>query len=726
MLAAVEEAESTEPARASGVPASGVWNETLGKWESVATDGPGGAREGECLRYRPDGTLYSRSHFVAGLEDGPFTVYHPDGSVARQGRYAAGRLDGVVSVLASPDGQGEPLRACCVPPGATRLDLTFRGGEQLHEVFTDREGRPLLGDGQLRPPVPPGLPALVSFDEHRGGWVLRQSGLETFWTLEGRPLDERQWFPDGHWVTRIFDDTGAVKEEMGMDPQRQRVGPYFRRLDPDAPAVYADPRIRQERGTFENGQAVGTWTFLDAAGEVVRVIDRGSPVTAAVVETSPAFAPELPDGWSTARALTAAGRVREALCAAARAAARAGDAEGLRAFLAAHVVALRPEAERERGEALVQSSEIDVVGALDALVSGAEAASAFRTLAAIIPGVPVAVFDLVDAAMLLAPGRAAIHVTRGLVRTQAGDEEGARADAQAIEAAIPGGATSLVEYIDFVFRPFTLPGWWDELEGTAERAAEPVAETDTPAEETAGEAREKGEAGEEGEAGGEGEESGEPAAAIAQSLEAIQHLAAVYATRLGRIGAALRAARARAVKSANAAEEAPVWLPPDLSALLPEGPVELLHETVTCDPLPETGAVETIEIDEVPALEGATVPVLLAQAHADHAALAWLCWTTGLRTIEGPRAIEPPAALLPAMQLIVQRHWRANDRVKTGGLIALGKRVPGFDWLGVGIDDMPDHMVSGVLAELLAVRSMFLWLLSPDTLSPFQDDIVSA
>ncbi|HEY8923792.1 MAG TPA: hypothetical protein VIU64_05375, partial [Polyangia bacterium] len=553
----MEEAESTEPARAAGVPASGVWNEALRKWESVATDGPGGAREGECLRYRPDGTLYSRSHFVAGLEDGPFTVYHPNGSVARQGRYAAGRLDGVVSVLASPDGQGEPLRACCVPPGATRLDLTFRAGEQLHEIFTDREGRPLLGDGQLRPPVPAGLPELVAFDEHRGGWVLRQSGIETFWTREGRPLDERQWYPDGHWVTRIFDATGAVMEESGVDPQRRRVGPYFRRLAPDAPAVYADPRIRQERGTFAEGQAVGTWTFLDEAGEVVRVIDRGSPVAANVVETSPAFAPELPDGWATARDLAAGGRVREALCAAARAAARAGDAEGLRAFLAAHVVALAPEVEREQGEALVRSSDIDVIGALDALVSGAEAASAFRTLAAIIPGIPAAVFDLVEAALLLAPGRVAIHVTRGLVRTQAGDEEGARADARVIEAAVPGGATSLVEYIDFVFRPFTLPAWWGELDGAAESAgAGPVVEAG------AGEEKAEGE--------GEVEESGEPAAAIGQSLEAIQHLAAVYATRLDRLGAALRAARAR--MSARGAQEAPVWLPPDLSALLPEGP----------------------------------------------------------------------------------------------------------------------------------------------------------
>jgi len=463
---------------------------------------------------------------------------------------------------------------------------------------------------------------------------------------------------------------------------------------------------------FEDGQAVGTWTFLDEKGEVVRVIDRGSAVAASVVETSPAFALELVDGWSTARALAAGGRVREALCAAARAAARAGDAEGLRAFLAEHVVALDPAVEREQGDALAQASDATLVGALDALISGAEAASALRTLAAIIPGVPAVVFDLVEAALLLAPGRPAIHVTRALVRAQAGDEDGARADVRAVEAAVPGASTALVAYVDFVFRPFTLPEWWDALE--AERAVVQAtgSEPGGPPEESA--------------AGEESAEGEEPAATVAQDLEAIQHLAAVYATRLGRVDAALRAARARTMGGGSAAEKEPAWWPPDLSALLPEGPVELLHETVTCDPVPETGAIETIEIDEDVALEGITVPALLAQAHADHAALAWLCWATGLRAIELPRAIEPPAALLPAMQAIVQRHWRAQDRVKTGGLIALGKRVPGFEWLGVGIDDMPDHMVSGVLAELLAVRSMFLWLLSPDTISPFQDDIRSA
>ena len=49
-----------------------------------------------------------------------------------------------------------------------------------------------------------------------------------------------------------------------------------------------------------------------------------------------------------------------------------------------------------------------------------------------------------------------------------------------------------------------------------------------------------------------------------------------------------------------------------------------------------------------------------------------------------------------------------------------------FTWEGMDIDAVPPHFVSTVVAEYLAVRSMFLWLASPDTLSPFQDDIRQA
>jgi hypothetical protein len=694
----VEPAASEPPERPAGIPEGGAWNATLGKWEAVArTGGLDGIREGECLRFRADGTLFSRSRFVADVEDGPFTVYHPNGTVAREGRYVGGRVEGIVSVHASPDGSGEPLRSCCVPPGATRMEIRFRSGEYLQEVFYDRDGRALLSDGNLRPVCPDGLPELVEFDESRGGWIARSPTLDRRWTVEGRLVEEEERPADGRRVTRVFDADGRVREESGVDGEGLR---FEAEANP-----YADPRIREERGSFEAGQAVGVWTFLDEAGAVVRTFDRGVAAAATLAETSPAFGPALGDGWALARELIGQSRVREALCAAARAAAREGgerQRDALAAFVRAHVVALTPAGELERGEALTHTPDLDLQGTLNALVCGAEAAFVFRSLAAVIPGAGPAVADLVEASFLLAPGRPSTHITRALVRAQRGDEAGARADVRVVEADAPEASGSLSSYLDVVFRPFELPALWNEL------VAEPESEEEAPG------------------------PDGAPAATIGQSLEAIQQLAAVYATRLARLREAILAWGVGGTDGSQSGRLPtlpfpPTWLPPELPALLlPDGPVELHRETVACDPNPDGGDPESIEIDEQLALDGMNVPGLLALAHADHAALAWLCWSTGLGRIEPPRVIEPPPTLIAGMRAIIQRHWRAQDRVRSGGLVALSKGVAGFEWQGLAVDEMPPHVLSVALAELLAVRSMFLWLLSPDAMSPFQDDIRDA
>src|SRR5262245_49020206 len=107
------------PARPPAVPAASAWNPDVSKWE-VSRKNEQGARDGECLLYRDDGTLYARSQFVAGVQDGPFFTYHRNGDVAREGTYVGGRLDGTVNAYGSTDPTGERIRACCVPPGATR------------------------------------------------------------------------------------------------------------------------------------------------------------------------------------------------------------------------------------------------------------------------------------------------------------------------------------------------------------------------------------------------------------------------------------------------------------------------------------------------------------------------------------------------------------------------------------------------------------------------------
>src|SRR6478672_9312804 len=130
------EAQAESPSRPATVPAAGVWNAQDNKWEVSRKDDQG-VRDGECVLYRDDGTLFSRVRFNAGVQEGPFVVYHRNGDIAREGTYVSGRLDGVVTAYASDRPGAERIRACCVPPGAARLCERYRAGEFLVEVFYD-------------------------------------------------------------------------------------------------------------------------------------------------------------------------------------------------------------------------------------------------------------------------------------------------------------------------------------------------------------------------------------------------------------------------------------------------------------------------------------------------------------------------------------------------------------------------------------------------------------
>jgi len=685
-----------------------VWNAEAGKWEVSRKDGAG-VREGECLLYRDDGTLYARSHFVAGLQDGPFFLYHRNGDVAREGRYVAGRVDGTVTAYASEAQDGERLRSCCVPPGAARLCERYREGEFLLEVFYDRQGRAILSDGRLCPTRPEGLPELAHFDESRGGWTQRSRELDRFWDERGTLTEENERGRDGARVIRRFDAGGALREEAAYAGDDRLDGPFWRRFPAEAPSPFADARICQERGAYAGGQPVGTWTFLDADGQVVRTVDRGMAfrddaeaqadvdVHAHSGAVSPvlngAGAPADHDWPALARSLAAEGRVREALVAAARGAAAARDRAVFERLRDAHVVPLSAEREAQWGEALSQATDTTVSSVLDALVSGADAASCLRALASVLPGFQPAATEIIEASLLLAPERRMTHLTRALLRFQGGDLAGALADAEVVAAESAEAGASLRSYGEIVFRAFD--DWpWNE------------AEVFSPDPELEGVSLEPG-----------------------HDVDEIRHVIGVYATRLERARAAMRGLIGGAA--------APPWLPPDLSGLLPSGPIDLRHETVECEPEPdpegqppegpvEAGAPETIEIDERVMTDGAGVPTLLAAAHADWSALSWLCWAVGLGGVALPEGEGTRAEMAAAMKMFVRRTWRLKDRLVSGSLVSRSQGVPGFSWQGVDIDELPRHLAEVAGAEYVAVRSMFIWLASADAVSPFQDDIRDA
>ncbi len=353
--------EAPTPNRPATVPETGVWDAELAKWE-VARKDEHGARDGERLLYRDDGTLFARARFVAGVQDGPFIVYHRDGKVAREGHYVSGKLDGTVTAYAPERPDGERIRACCVPTGAARLCERFRAGEFLLETFYDREGRALLSDGRLCPARPDGLPELAQYDESRGGWVLRSRGLDCSWSEDGKLTEEVDHKGEGARVVRTFDATGRLRQECGFTapPDDQPDGSFYRRVPDAEPSPYADARIREERGAYDGGQPTGRWTFMDADGQILRTADRGAAFRGDDDARMLTAAPVDSDWPSQARALAADGRLRQAFVVAARGAVATGDRAALERFRAEHVVPLTADREAQWGEALAQSTDTTV------------------------------------------------------------------------------------------------------------------------------------------------------------------------------------------------------------------------------------------------------------------------------------------------------------------------------------------------------------------------------
>jgi antitoxin component YwqK of YwqJK toxin-antitoxin module len=677
------------PERPAGVPEGGFWNPSVGKWE-VSQKSEQGAREGECLFYRSDGSLFSRFRFAADVQNGPFAIYHPDGKLARAGRFAAGQIEGIVSSYASAAPGNEPLRACCVPPTAVRLDGLYQDGQLVQEIFYDGEGRPILSDGRPWPPRPAGVPEDAEFDEAGARWARRRPDLERFWSAAGLLGEEIEYAGGARRAVRRFDGDGRIAESCEFAPDGRRHGAFSRRLPPDETSPYADGRIREERGTFDLGQAVGLWTFLDADGQVLRQVARGMPFADGGRSTSPAFSPQAgrPIGqrWTLARALVAEGKVRDGLCVAGRAAAADGDRATLEQFLATHILPLAPALAAQRGDALVQSTDATVSSILDGLICGADPASAFRALGAVLPGADPVAPDFVEASLLLAPERRMTHLTRALIRFQVGDEAGARADAAVVELESPEGAASLRTYLQAAFRPYE---FWPAREALAPDPAL----ADLPA-------------------------------GLARDLDEVHQVMAVFATRLARLRTA--------VQAMIGSDADPAWLPPEVSIMLPTGPVPLRRARVAVEVGEGQGnqgdgaEPDAVEINEEIETDGLGVPALLGAAQADWGALAWLCWSVGLGRVALPETLVEPPLFAVAMKMIVTRAWRAQDRLATGSLLARANDVPGFDWQGIDIDALPQHLARVVAEEYTSVRSMFLWLASPEVLSPFQRDLREA
>jgi hypothetical protein len=71
----------------------------------------------------------------------------------------------------------------------------------------------------------------------------------------------------------------------------------------------------------------------------------------------------------------------------------------------------------------------------------------------------------------------------------------------------------------------------------------------------------------------------------------------------------------------------------------------------------------------------------------------------------------------------VERTWRCRDRLTSGGLVAMSRGVPGFEWEGLPIDLMPRILAEIVTEEMVETRALFCWLIDATAESPWQNDL---
>jgi antitoxin component YwqK of YwqJK toxin-antitoxin module len=670
--------------RPPSVPAQAAWLPEIERWE-LAERGAGGERHGEVRQWRTDGTLYSRVPHQGGRPHGPFAIYHPNGQVAREGAYREGEVDGLVRSFGSDEATPEVLRSCCVPSNAWEMKSRYRQGQLHGETFFDREGFPLLSDGTRRPERPAGVPAEAEFDEFNGRWGTGAAeengtwvGRWRFWTVAGRLDEEAEYQASRKIWSRLYDERGELRHEISYEGDAVQHGPYRKRFVEPGECPYQDEHIAEEQGAFSHGHPVGRWSFLDASGAIVRALDLGADTLEEGIAGHAVFADEIRSGvewWQLAQALRTEGRLREALCAAARSAARGGSVEALRALLAETTVALRAEASTQALAGLVDDKGT-VPRALDALVGGADPAAVLRTLASVLKRAPRASADLVDAAILLAPERRMAHMTRALIRVELGDPEGARADADQVEPEAAEAASFLRTYSRLLFPRFDFWPRREPPESTLEDLP------DVPV----------------------------------QPLEAVRRTIQVYASRL----AVVRATLETRVPGAP-------WLPPALPELLPDGPLELrAYDAEIVDETDQGPEASTVRVDETLAIADWGIPSLMRLCRSHWNALCWLCWSAGLDQVALPQALEPPEDFARAAGMSIARYWRAQDAVVTGGLRSLTAGVPGFVWEELDIDGIHRHFAEMAQEQYLEMRSVFLFLMSPENVSPFQADLRAA
>jgi hypothetical protein len=710
------------------VPSQARWDDNERAWflDDDLDRPPRGSSPVGALRVSPIGLLGGAVQIRAWWPDGaPKTVVaragagraealfrlHPDGALYRVGPLLDGVPHGTHRAYSTDGESPEALQVCCVPPGAWQLVQTYRRGEGQGQAWYNRSGLRLLGNGAPFPERPPGVPPSAEYNELTGFFQdgvplhsAQPTGRRRSWDVNGvLRFEEELVAGQHHGRTRVYDAAGRLRSDACYT--REVLDGPCAEWPADPEPRFRIPAIAGTEGQCADGQAVGLWRYVDTDGREVARRDLGSATASSALtrEQCPVLADgaRTPEAWrALGHELHAQGRFLEAVVAMARAAAAAASPAPLVEALAAWTVGLAPGPAADQARGLVKSAEGDLGLLLDGIRRGADAPFLLWTAGRGLSHADRAGLDLVNAAILLRD--AAPHdspadpvellVTRALMLGALGEPEAALRDADAVAPLSPDQAEFLRLFVRVYFPRFD---FW------------PAGEALTPG-------------------------PADPELAPAQSLDEINRMIARLATRLTILRERL---------CARVPGDVPFMVPSLTEELLPDGPVALGAWSFTLTEAeysgeaadgeaadPEGGeARPTVEIrvDEGMGLPGPTdgVLALMRRARADWAALTWLCWAVGLDRPALATEIRPPAAYARAALMSMERAWRCRDKRNSGGLLALTKGIPSFDWAGSAIDFVPGVLVEVAIDEHLEVRAVFTWLCDPFNRSLWQADL---
>ncbi|MCE9666804.1 thioredoxin domain-containing protein [Myxococcus stipitatus] len=635
-----------------GVHPDAVWDDGDSEWVHGPKDAKG-RNHGPYQFWRADGTLCNECVFKNGKPHGPFKRFHENGEVSQDGEFVNGELHGPRTWYATDSVTTERMHENGVSEKVRKTVMVYDHGRVVGVKHYDAKGQRLVpSTGEPYPERPTSVPEQAELREDLGQWSLVQLNKD----------GER------HGVARFWTQEGELLWE-GEFVEGSRKG-FYRSLARDE---YQDPRVVYDEGEYDGDLACGAWKLLDADRKVVLTRDLGVAQDEETMTASGVFSnrPLAEEAWrELAERCLAERNHMVAVLATARAVAQDADVTPLKELLARLTLPRTPEnAQGTAGDVLENAGQYWAPMA-ETILRGGDAAMLLRGYAVLMDqhDRPRAALDFIHAAMLLAPERTAYLFTRGLILLNMGLDEHALVDADGLAKAEPDTADFLRTYTRSLFPRFD---FWpakvtphSTYDGLPEKPA--------------------------------------------QSLEAIQRVVRKYATRLQSVRTELQR---RFKPGANIP-----WMPPDLSALLPEGPEDLVEDEV------ELGD-ETIGYDETLSPRRLGLPDLARTARADWAALTWLLWAVGETKVAMPKKLAPPSNFGHAAGMSSQRLWRARDRRVMNGRGAKASGAAGFEFEGVDIDALSPNLVGIVEQQYAEMQAMFYWLVDTDNVSPWQSNL---